>query len=84
MYATQTFHYQPTQPMRPHFHGDIDDPVPHKQRLQGTLAGFGLGGDIPWRLIFFVLKLSEFPETLKRNFNPAQKRAKPTLHHEHL
>jgi hypothetical protein len=82
-----TFHFlpNPTCVMRPRLHGGPAARAPRKRRLQGALAGFGVGGGLLWRAYFFCHKLSEFTETLRTPFHPPKPLdARPALpRHEH-
>jgi len=74
-----------TRVMRPHHHGAPAARPPRKRRLQGALAGFGVGGGLWWRLCFLWARLSEIPETLKTRFQqPKPPAPRPALpRHEH-
>ncbi len=58
---------------------------PHrKRRLQGALAGFGIGGWL-WHALFFAERLATLPRVVKAHFHPSTPPAHPfhLPRHEH-
>lgn len=59
--------------------------LPRKRRLQGALAGFGVGG-FWWRALFLWVRLAEWPAHVKIKLHQPE----PPIHppefprHEHL
>jgi len=71
--------------MRPQIISGIQR-APRKRRLAGALTGFGAGDEMPWRLVWWCLKVLEFPGKIKQGLlRPSPPAAVPAHpRHEHL